>query len=197
MILQFQKKIVFCGFLLFFPMFLVNCSKSFEVDNQFVTVTVPNEYSDITNFVQGDVLFLDYLKTSGLESILSIDKEQDFTTQPNSQTILEDTPLEVLSRRLRSIEESCKDPEFPWKNFKVVEVPKIIKFKGYPAAEAIFEVDEYVKYRKGTVFKRVKRIVLFTEDDLWNIVLAPSEFQCYKEEMEIFEIILEDLVIKK
>jgi len=170
---------------------------SFKVDNQFVTATVPYEYQDLTNFAQDDVLYLDSFKLNGLVSIFSIDNIQDLTIQPNSQTILEDTPVEVLARRLRSIERESHDPDFPWKNFKILEEPKATTFKGYPAAEAVFDVQEYVERQDKTFLKRVKRLVVFTENDLWNIVLAPSESKYYKDEMEIFETILESLVIKK
>lgn len=176
---------------------LTSCSKSYEVDNQFVTATVPYEYQDLTDFVQNDVLYLDSFKLNGLESILSIDNTQDLTIQPNSQTILEDTPVEVLARRLRGIERESHEPDFPWKNFKLVEAPKSITFKGRPAAEATFDVVEYVKRLDKTISKRVKRMVIFVDDDLWNIVLAPSESKFYKDEMEIFETILESLQIKK
>ncbi|WP_158961727.1 hypothetical protein [Myroides fluvii] len=176
---------------------LTSCSKSYVVDNQFVTATVPYDYQDLTNFAQDDVLYLDSFKLNGLERILSIDNIQDLLIQPNSQTILEDTPVEVLARRLRGIERESHDPDFPWKNFKLVEAPKSITFKGRPAAEATFDVVEYVNRIDDTISKRVKRMVIFVDDDLWNIVLAPSESKYYKDEMEIFETILESLQIKK
>ncbi|MGG5507844.1 MULTISPECIES: hypothetical protein [unclassified Myroides] len=176
---------------------LTSCSESYEIDNQFVTATAPYVYQDLTNRVQDDILYLDYLKYDGLESIFSIDNIQDLLTQPNSQTILEDTPVEVLARRLRGIERETKDPDFPWKTFKIIEEPKATTFKGYAAAEAVFEAHEYVKRMDATILKRVKRIVVFVDNDLWNIVLAPSKVQHYKEEMEVFETILESLEIKK
>lgn len=197
MILQLHKKIVLWAYLLFFSMFLVSCSKSYEIENQYVTATVPYAYQDLTDFVQNDVLYLDSYKLNGLESIFAIDNIQDLLIQPNSQTILEDTPVEVLARRLRSIERESHEPDFPWKNFKILEEPKAITFKGRPAAEATFDVHEYVNRLDDTISKRVKRLVVFVDDDLWNIVLAPSESKYYKDEMEIFETILESLEIKK
>ncbi|MDM1043386.1 hypothetical protein HX004_02010 [Myroides sp. 1354] len=197
MILQLHKKIVLWAYLLFFSMFLVSCSKSYEIENQYVTATVPYAYQDLTDFVQNDVLYLDSYKLNGLESIFAIDNIQDLLIQPNSQTILEDTPVEVLARRLRSIERESHEPDFPWKNFKILEEPKATTFKGRPAAEATFDVVEYVNRIDDTISKRVKRLVIFVDDDLWNIVLAPSESKYYKDEMEIFETILESLEIKK
>lgn len=197
MMLQLQKKIGFWTFILCFSIFLVSCSKSYKIDNPFVTATAPYAYQDLTDRVQNDILYLDYLKFDGLESIFAIDNIQDLLIQPNSQTILEDTPVEVLARRLRSIERESHEPDFPWKNFKIVEAPKAITFKGRPAAEATFDVHEYVNRIDDTISKRVKRMVVFVDDDLWNIVLAPSKLQFYKEEMEIFETILESLEIKK
>lgn len=197
MILQLHKKIVLWAYLLFFSMFLVSCSKSYKIENQYVTATVPYAYQDLTDFVQNDVLYLDSYKLNGLESIFAIDNIQDLLIQPNSQTILEDTPVEVLARRLRSIERESHEPNFPWKNFKILEKPKATTFKGHPAAEATFDVVEYVNRIDDTISKRVKRLVIFVDDDLWNIVLAPSESKYYKDEMEIFETILESLEIKK
>lgn len=185
-----------CSLLLCLPL-LTSCSKSYEIENQYVTATVPYAYQDLTDFVQNDVLYLDSYKLNGLESIFAIDNIQDLLIQPNSQTILEDTPVEVLARRLRSIERESHEPDFPWKNFKILEEPKAITFKGRPAAEATFDVVEYVNRLDDTISKRVKRLVIFVDDDLWNIVLAPSESKYYKDEMEIFETILESLEIKK
>ena len=195
--LQLQKAKVLWIFVLLFSILSSSCSNTYVVDNPYVTATVPNLYQDLSDFTEDDVLYLDYLQFKGLESILSIDNTQDLLIQPNSQTILEDTPLEVLARRLRSIERESQEPDFPWKNFSLVEAPKAITFKGYRAAEATFEVSEYVERLDDTIEKRVKRLVIFVEEDLWNIVLAPSEIKRYKEEMEVFETILEHLEIKK
>ncbi|MGS4346264.1 hypothetical protein ACKUSY_11855 [Myroides odoratus] len=174
-----------------------SCSDFKEIDNQYLTIQVPKDYMDMTDFDNEDVLFLDRLGEDGLESILSIDNEVDLTIQPNSQTIQEDTPVEVLARRLRSIEDAAEnDPNFRWKRYRLVEEASATTFKGLPAAEGVFEVQEYMKRTDQVVTRRVKRIVIFMEDDLWNIVLAPSRLQLYTTEMDVFEAALESMVIK-
>lgn len=131
-----------------------SCSDLKEIDNQYLTIQVPKDYMDMTDFDNEDVLFLDRLGEDGLESILSIDNEVDFITQPNSQTIQEDTPVEVLVRRLRSIEDAAEnDPNFRWTRFRLVEEAKATTFKGLPAAEGVFEVQEYMK-RTDQVVKK-------------------------------------------
>ncbi|MGG5577140.1 hypothetical protein ACPDHL_07350 [Myroides sp. C15-4] len=192
-----SKPLCWALFTLTLGILFSSCSDLKEIDNKYLTIQVPKDYMDMTDFDNEDVLFLDRLGEDGLESILSIDNEVDFLTQPNSQTIQEDTPVEVLARRLRSIEDSAEnDSDFPWTRFRLVEEAKAITFKGLPAAEGVFEVQEYMKRTDQVVTRRVKRIVIFMEDDLWNIVLAPSRLQRYTAEMEVFEQALESMVIK-
>lgn len=192
-----SKPLCWALFTLTIGILFSSCSDLKEIDNKYLTIQVPKDYMDMTDFDNEDVLFLDRLGEDGLESILSIDNEVDLTIQPNSQTIQEDTPVEVLARRLRSIEDAAEnDPNFRWTRFRLVEEAKATTFKGLPASEGVFEVQEYMKRTDQVVTRRVKRIVIFLEDDLWNIVLAPSRLQRYTTEMEVFEAALESMVIK-
>lgn len=190
-----MKKIAFTILPLLF--LFLGCTHKVTIDNKYLTVTIPMEYRNLTDYNEMDVLYLDCNKKDGLQSIVSIDNIQDLLIQPNSQTITEDTPVEVLARRLRSIEGESHNPDFPWKNFKILEEPKVTTFKGFPAAEAIFEAQEYIKHQDKTILKRVKRMVVFVDNDLWNIVLAPSQLKHYEDEMQIFEQILSSIEIKK
>lgn len=173
-----------------------SCNKQVKIDNKYLTATAPNDYVNVTDFKQNDVLYLN-LSKDGLESIFSIDNTQDLIIQPNAQTIKEFTPIQRLTNRLRSIEEETKLPNFNWKNFTITEQPKELKFKGYNGAEATFSVDEKIEKLGKTVKRRIKRMIVFKENDLWNFVLAPSELKNYETEMKIFDEILQSIEIKK
>lgn len=191
-----MKKIAFTILPLLF--LFLGCTHKVTIDNKYLTVTIPMEYRNLTDYNEMDVLYLDCNKKDGLQSIVSIDNIVDLTIQPNSQTILEDTPVEVLSRRFHSIKDSVdNDSSFSWKKFSVTEEPKAITFKGLPAAEGVFEVEEYIKSTDRMIQKRIKRMVVFVDHDLWNIVLAPSQLKHYEDEMQIFEQILTNIEIKK
>ncbi|UIR56796.1 hypothetical protein LZQ00_03020 [Sphingobacterium sp. SRCM116780] len=173
-----------------------SCNKPRKVENRYLTAIAPKSYVDITDFGNNDVLLLDNLK-NGLESIFSIDNIQDITIQPNSQTIQDFTPVESLENRLRVIKEDTQEPDCNWKNFRITESPKAIKFKSYRGAEAVFSVVENVNNTGRIVTRKIKRMVIFTENDLWNFVLAPSDLENYEDEMKIFNQILESIEIKK
>lgn len=174
-----------------------SCNKPIKIDNKFLTAVVPSEYVNATDFKQNDVLYLHYLSKDGLESIFSVDNTQDLIIQPNAQTIKEFTPIQRLTSRLRSIEEGTKLPNFNWKNFTITKQPKELKFKGYNGAEATFTVDEKIEKLGKTVKRKIKRMIVFKENDLWNFVLAPSELKNYETEMKTFDEILQSIEIKK
>lgn len=174
-----------------------SCNKSVKIDNQYLTATAPSNYVNVTDFKQNDVLYLNDLSKDGLASIFSVDHTPDLIIQPNAQTIKEFTPVQRLTSRLRSIEEETKSPDFNWKNFTITEKPKEIKFKGYNGAEANFTVEEKVDKLGKTVKRKIKRMVIFTDNDLWNFVLAPSELTSYNAEMKTFDEILQSIEIKK
>lgn len=179
----------------FFSLFS-SCNRQIKIDNIYLKATAPKSYDDITDFKNNDVLFLDNRMKNGLESIFSIDNIQDLTIQPNSQTIKEFTPIERLTSRLKSIEEDTQNPNFGWKNFTITEEPRLFNFKGYKAAEATFVVDENINNAGQVIKKKIRRMIVFTDKDLWNFVLAPSELQSYESEMKIFNDILESIEIK-
>lgn len=174
-----------------------SCHKPLKIDNRYLKATAPKSYNDITDFENDDVLFLVNRMKDGLESIFSIDNIQDLTIQPNSQTIKEFTPIERLTSRLKSIEEDTQDPNFGWKNFTITEPPKDFKFKGYRSAEATFTVDENLNNTGKLIKRKIKRIIVFTDKDLWNFVLAPSELEHYENEMKVFNDIMASIEIKK
>ena len=173
-----------------------SCDKQVKIDNKYLTATAPKDYVNVTDFKQNDVLYLN-LSKDGLESIFSIDNTQDLIIQPNAQTIKEFTPIQRLTSRLRSIEEETKLPNFNWKNFTITEQPKELKFKGYNGAESTFTVDEKIEKLGKTVKRRIKRMIVLKENDLWNFVLAPSELKNYETEMKTFDEILQSIEIKK
>jgi hypothetical protein len=174
-----------------------SCHKSLKIDNKYLTATAAKNYTDRTHFENSDVLYLDYKMENGLESIFSIDNIQDLTIQTNAQTIKEFTPIERLTSRLKSIEEDTKNPNFGWKHFLITEQPRAFTFKGFKAAEATFTVEENFSKTRKAIKKKIKRMIVFTDTDLWNFVLAPSEFENYDNEMQIFNRILESIEIKK
>jgi len=171
------------------------CDKKGAIDNKYLTATAPEDYVELKNEAD-DILFLDKVH-NGLESIFSIDNTQDIIVQPNSETITQFTPKEILITRLQSIEEDTKQPGFNWKKFTLIDPPKEITFKNYKGAEATFTVEENVNDTGKVVHRKIKRIVIFTSNDLWNFVLAPSESANYDKEMNEFNDIMESIEIKK
>lgn len=194
--LNLNSKVYFITFMTAFFSIFSGCNSENKINNKYLTVTVPKDYVEITQGEDNDILFLDRVTENDLESIFSVDNTQDITIQPNSQTIKEFTPKERLASRLESIEADTKMTDFNWKNFKITNPPKEITFKKYKAAEAIFTVDENVNNTGKIIQKKIKRIIVFTNNDLWNFVLTPSELSNYDKEMKIFEDILESLEIK-
>jgi len=180
----------------FFSLFS-SCNNSKNIDNKYLTAVAPKNYANITQFENDDILFLDNPMKNGLESIFSIDNTQDLIIQPNIQTIKEFTPKERLISRLKSIEEETKAPDCNWKNFRIVDQPKEFIFKNYKSAEATFIVDENVNKTGEIIKKKIRRMVIFTDNDLWNIVLAPSVLENYDKEMQMFNEILKSIEIKK
>jgi hypothetical protein len=142
-------------------------------------------------------LYLDCKMKNGMVSVFSIDNIQDLTIQANTQTIKEFTPIERLTSRLKSIEEDTQDSNFGWRHFLITEQPRVLTFKGFKAAEATFTVDENFNNPKKVIKRKIKRMIVFTDKDLWNFVLAPSELENYDNEMQIFNQILESIEIKK
>ena len=171
------------------------CDKKGAIDNKYLTATAPEDYLVLKN-EKDDILFLDKIE-NGLESVFAIDNIQDSLVQPNSVTIKQFTPKEILTARLESIEEDTKQADFNWKNFTLIDPPKEITFKNYTGAEAVFAVEENVNDTGRSVHRKIKRMVIFTGNDLWNFVLAPSESANYDKEMNEFNKIMESIEIKK
>ncbi len=196
-LIHINRNVLYCMLAVpFLPLFF-GCNKTSKINNKYLTAIVPENYADITNPKEHDILFLDNSLKNGLESVFSIDNTQDLTIQPNAQTIKEFTPKQILDKRLRSIEEETKASNCNWQNFKLQDLHKTFVFKNKKAAEATFTVDENVNGSGRIVRRKIRRMVIFTENDLWNFVLAPSEYDRYNEEMKVFDKILESITIKK
>ncbi len=174
-----------------------SCNQPKKIDNKYLTASIPKNYTDMTDFRNNDILFLDHVMKNDLESIFSIDNIQDLTIQANAQTIKDFTPVEILTTRLKLIEEDTQDPNFGWHHFQLIKQPKAMMFKGYKAAEATFTVKENIGKAGRIIEKKIIRMVVFTENDLWNFVLSPSASKNYESEMTIFKGILESIEIKK
>lgn len=196
-----MKHIFFISLLL---LILVSCSnKQNHIENQWLTIEKKSSYYDITDPEESDILhlvqFSDFENketNGGLQSIFSIDHSQDQLFMSNAELIEDSTPEKVLKNRLRVIEESCAAHEIAWKNFTIVRPVTSTTFKGYPAAVAEFEVAEEVSFLKKSIQKRIKRYVVFVNNDLWNIVLAPTQKEVYKQEMKIFDEMIATMKIK-
>lgn len=193
-------RILFCFILLI----LFSCNNADnKIENKYVKIEKLDDYHDITDFKNDDVLYLvkfsDFgnKKTKGgLQSILSIDNIQQNYLESNADFVESSTPEQALQSRLKSIEEECADPSFGWKSFKIVSDIKPTVFKTYKAAVVEFEVDEHVDYLNTTIKKRVKRYCVFVKNDLWNIVLAPTKLEDYDSEMKNFDKMMSTLEIK-
>ncbi len=183
---------------------LFSCNKNENViENKYIKIEKLSEYHNITNPKNNDILFLvkftdfgNEKTKGGLQSIFSIDNIQHNILQKNSELIEDSKPEEILLERLKSIENECKDSNFNWKDFKIVNDVKATTFKGYKSAVAEFEVKENVKNLNTTIQKRIKRYTVFVKNDLWNIVIAPTNLQNYETEMKDFENMIETLKIK-
>lgn len=172
------------------PLVLVN--NRFE--NTYISGIVPKGWTAYEN-EPGDTDTLVYLvKDNGIANI-SIDHDQHFLNTPNSSTTKNYDPTDVLYDRLKSIEESTKaDPKVGWENFKGVGEIKEIDIKGLRAAEGHFIVDEKILGQKTE--RKIKRIVVFTDDDLYNIVFAAADKTKFQEEEKAFNEFMNSLTIK-
>jgi hypothetical protein len=174
-----------------------------KIENKYVKIEKLNEYQNITDIKNDDILnlvkfsvFGNKKTNGGLQSILCIDNGQYNFSQTNYEFVKTSTPEKALQGILKSIEENCADPNFGWKKFKIVNEVKGTTFKGYKAAMVEFEVEENVDYLNLTIKKRIKRYTVFVKNDLWNIVLSPTKIQDYEIEMKDFENMIETLEIK-
>ncbi|WP_300674488.1 hypothetical protein [Soonwooa sp.] len=197
-------KLTFKIFFCFTLLILFSCSNADnKVENKYVKIEKLDDYHDITDLKNEEVLnlvkFSDFGNKEtqgGLQSIFSIDNGRYNDLQTNAELVKNSTPEKALRGILKSIEEECADPTFPWKNFKIVSDVKPIDFKTYKAAVAEYEVDEHVDYLNTTIKKRVKRYCIFFKNDLWNIVLAPTKLEDYNSEMKDFDKMMSTLEIK-
>jgi hypothetical protein len=183
---------------------IFSCKKDNSIiENKKISIKKETGYHDVSDPAENDIIYLvkfsDYNNKAtkgGLQSILSIDNIQQSLLQPNAEYILENSPEETLGERIRSIQSDCEKPGIGWSDFKIINNVKPTVFKGYKAAEAEYEVVEYVDFLDKTVKKRIKRYAVFVGKDLWNIVLAPSSIQAYDTDMKEMNTMIETMKIK-
>ena len=175
------------------PTALPACTPPMHFTNKYLSATLPAGYEVLPNEAD-DILVLSRT-TQGLESSFLVAHLQELLYQPNAQTIRDFKPVQLLATRLESIAEDTRDPACGWQHFRLVGAARPLDFHGCPAAEAVFEVDEAVAGR--VVPRRIRRLLVFTPHDLWNIVLAPTDTARYAPEMAVFEAVLASVDIKK
>ena len=115
-------------------------------------------------------------------------------TEPNSTIIKKYNPKEVLKYIFNLVEKSMK-PDPNLQNFRQDGEIKLIDLKGFSAAEGSFIID--ILREDGIVERKIKRIVIFANNDLWSIVFSATNSQIFEEEKKDFDKFLEDLIIKK
>jgi len=164
-------------------------------ENQHISATIPEGWNAYpTDPKDSTIIYLE--KDNGMANI-SIDNYQDFNRIPNSQTIKQFTPEEILKTRFESIEEMIlENPDINWSNFRVNESVTTTDFKGLPAAEGSFIVDENILGERKETERIIERIVIFTNDDLYNIVFAATDSTQHPIEKIEFDKFLENLTIK-
>lgn len=193
-------KRVLCYLLLCFSM--ASCEDINRIENAYLSITKEVEFYEIEN--KEDLLYLvkfsDYENAEilgGFQTILSIDRHLPYLYIAHDEYIELYTPVEALKHRLEHIAESCNQPDSGWTDFKVCEEPKAIEFNGYKAAVADFYINEYIDYMDVEVDRVIRRYVVFLEDQMWNITLAPSKLELQEEEMLELENMLATLEVKR
>ncbi len=163
-----------------------------RMDNRYLSADVPAGYA-IEKSEPGDILYISKT-TDGLQSIFSIDHLADNHLLPNKTTMQHFTPTELLAARLQSIEEETREEGSGWTRFAVAEPPRPVTVQGMQGAEAVFTVEETVGER--IIQRKLKRLLLYTADDLWNVVMAPTDAARYREEVQVFEEFLAGIRLK-
>lgn len=163
-----------------------------RIDNRYLSADMPAGYA-AERLEPDDILYISKT-TDGLQSIFSIDHIPDNHLLPNSATIQHFSPAELLADRLKSIEEQTQETGSAWTAFSTVTPPRPISFQGLQGAEAVFAVEEDVGGR--TIQRKIKRWVLFTRNDLWNVIMAPTDAARYDEEMKVFDDLLTGMKLK-
>lgn len=186
-----------------------SCDKYQRIENEYLSINVPKDYINLTDS-GNDVLYVvkfedinNKQRQGGLQSILSIDNIQDNLIIPNSKYITLETPLNVLTRRLKTIKDDVENFKLRdekagtyWKNYLLVKVPQSIRFKEFDAAVAEYVVDEYISHLDLTVKKKIRRYVVFVNNDLWNIVISPMSVSTYDNEIKVYDKMLESISVK-
>lgn len=180
--------------LYFIPGAEIELKKDRIFENKQISVQVPEKWDVIRNYEEN--VLVEIIGQDGFAS-MSIDNIQYFYGAQNSEAITEYSPEELLADTLKSIEADTKaDPEFGWTNFKLTEPSTGFILNGYSAARGSFSVDENVLGQGKMVNRTIARILLFTKDDIFNIVFAPTSTADYESGVKDFEKFIGSLKIK-
>jgi len=161
--------------------------------NKNFSFTIPEDWQKFEN-IPGYKDALLYLEKNNGRANISIFNTQNLLTEPNSTIIKKYNPKEVLKYIFNLVEKSMK-PDPNLQNFRQDGEIKLIDLKGFSAAEGSFIID--ILREDGIVERKIKRIVIFANNDLWSIVFSATNSQIFEEEKKDFDKFLEDLIIKK
>ncbi len=173
---------------------LINGHIVFE--NKYISATVPKGWHAYKNDPGDTDTIIQLFKENGIATI-SIDHDQKLINILNATTIQNSKPKDILDGQLKSIEEGIKaDPNLNWKNFKRAGEIQEITIQGLPAATGTFIVDENILGAKEKTERKIKRIAIFTHNDLFNIVFAATDINRFPDEEKEFNEFMTSLTIK-
>jgi len=165
-----------------------------------MSVEIPEGWDVYEPSILSEDLIVEVINENGIAN-LNIDNVPYFVGVPNAQAITQSTPTELLQGTFQYIEQvtSTDSAEINWSNFKTIKAPQevAVSIEGVTmAAEGVFTVDENILDEGNIINRTIKRIILFTNDDILNIVFASTTTETFDEEYEDFKIFLDSLSLK-
>ena len=99
---------------------------------------------------------------------------------------------------LNATEKIIRDGPNPtnWQSFTRLGKVESLDFKKNSAAETTFIVDENVLKIDKIVKRKIKKVLVFTKDDIINITFASSSLDSFDQEEKEFNKFIEDLDFK-
>jgi hypothetical protein len=142
-----------------------------------------------------DTNVLYYENGDGVASI-SVSLEPQFLNISTQDTKERYSPKDLIDIRFKSIQdEISQNPKLNWQNFMVAESPRNYTQDGFTVAEGAFMVDENILGKGTKVPRTIKRAIVYTHDDILDIVFAATNTTSYSVQNVQFESFLHMLLI--
>ena len=163
-------------------------------ENAQISAEIPDGWDMARSY--DDEIIIEIFNENGIAN-MSIDNSPYFIGASNAQTIEEFTAEELLNIRFDSIlETTIEYPDMGWTNFEVNEPISSIELNGLSAAEGSFTVYENILGEGEIVNRKIKRIIVVTNNDILNIVFASTNADTFDSEEKDFQKFLDSLIIK-